>query len=65
MDKNDDFTGFDRIESVYALNKFSVPITTYAHTPEESGEERITALTQAFQDPLFYSVTQYWPMKHL
>jgi hypothetical protein len=44
-DPNDDFSGMDRIESVYALNKFSTPITTYAHTPDE---EKITALTQAF-----------------
>ena len=45
MDKNDDFTGLDRVESIYALNKFSVPITTYAHTKEDSQDERITALT--------------------
>ena len=42
MDPADNFTGFDRIESVYALNKFSTPITAYAHTPDE---EKITALT--------------------
>ena len=45
MRKDDDFAGFDRVESVYAFNKFSTPITTYAHTHEE---EKITALTQAF-----------------
>ena len=43
--KTNDFGGFDQIESVYALNKFSTPITTYAHTNEG---EKVTVLTQTF-----------------
>ena len=40
--QEDGWQGFDRVESIFAVNKFSAPPTVYSHTP---GEEKITTLT--------------------
>ena len=39
----DNWQGFDRIQSVYISNKYETPVTTWAHT-NEYGDNRITAL---------------------
>jgi hypothetical protein len=41
----DDWKGFDRIESLHVARKYETPVTAWAHVPDE---EKITALYSTF-----------------
>ena len=54
---------FQRVESVYVVNKFGSPISTWAHS--HSSEDQITVLTPTVQDPEFFFVKYMMPFKQL
>jgi hypothetical protein len=56
----ENFTGFDRVESVYSLDPMRVAPVTYAHSQED---EKITALCSPMFSPLFYRMKSYMPLR--
>ena len=59
---SENFSGFERIESVFTLDPFRVPPATQAHTADE---EKITSLSSAMSDPMFYRMKSYMPLRQL
>jgi hypothetical protein len=56
-----EFEKFQRVESVYVINKFGAPISTWAHS--HSSEDQITVLTPTCQDPEFFFVKYMMPFR--